>query len=139
MNPCTLDIQSLQTQFRQPPGQTPKTAIAIHNLAVKLHQLFLPFFTQNRSAITITLKKAVPERPYKLHISKKKLALHWLSPEEHIYYYFHEEHAPHEDKTLNFKPEQFQAFSETILAILDDVKANNAIVEEYLGDQHGTL
>jgi len=139
MNPCTLDIQALQTQFRQSLKQVETTPVSLLNIAVKLQSLFLPFFTQNRSAITITLKKTVPKRPYKLKISKKTLSLYRSEPKEQMHYYFHEEQSPHEDNILNFRPEQFQAFSETILSILDDLKADKAIVEEYLGDTHGTL
>jgi hypothetical protein len=139
MNPCTLDIQSLQNELRQAGSHNATAPNPSQAIAVKLQSLFLPFFSEKRSAITITLKKTIQQRPYRLKISKKALQLHLLAPEEQLVYYFREEQAPQKNDTLNFKPEKFQAFSEQLLSILQDLKADKTTVEEYLGDKHGTL
>lgn len=138
MHLSTIDIQSLQTHWQQ-SKQTDATSLATKNIATKLQHLFLPFFTKNRSAITITLKKTAQQRPYRLKISKKALQLQLLAPEEQLVYYFREEQAPQKNETLNFKPEKFQLFSKQLLSILEDVQADKTIVEEYLGDTNGTL
>lgn len=138
MHLSTIDIQSLQTHWQQ-SKQTGETSLATKNIATKLQHLFLPFFTQNRTAITITLKKTVQKRAYRLKISKKMLSLYLLAPEEQLHYYFHEEQAPREETTLNFKPEKFHAFSEQMMSILADLKADKTLVSEYSGGPHATI
>lgn len=129
-----IDVQALKNQLNKSYAEPFSKNAKNTDFALKIQALFLPFFSNNRRAIRVTLKKTSAKRRYSLMVSKEKIVLKLLDPDQRMTYFFHENRALNIHDALNFKPEQLKQFSVFVNSILEDLKADQTIIEEILGD-----